>query len=62
MKLGQTVKSVSFGIVLGLLVIGLLPFLVVFSFAELYGSTEIYEWYKLGEFPFFIFPMKKRKP
>ncbi|MFC5649944.1 hypothetical protein ACFPYJ_12590 [Paenibacillus solisilvae] len=59
MRASEIVKSISFGLFFAIFAIGLLPFLVVYSLAELYGLTEYYEW--VGVPPLFIFPKLKKK-
>lgn len=44
MHAGNVVKSISFGFLFAILAIGLLPFLVVYSCAEMYGLADGYEW------------------
>lgn len=44
MKVSEAFKSISFGLLFAIFAVGLLPFLVVYSTAELYGLMEYYEW------------------
>ncbi|CAM4341126.1 hypothetical protein FHS16_002567 [Paenibacillus endophyticus] len=40
MTLGQMIRNISIGLILGILAIGLLPFLVIFSWAEMQSLIE----------------------
>jgi membrane-associated HD superfamily phosphohydrolase len=44
MTVGAIVKSICFGLLFAILAIGLLPFLVAFSLADISELTEYYEW------------------
>ncbi|MDQ8738810.1 hypothetical protein [Paenibacillus sp. LHD-38] len=59
MKVSEIVKSISFGLLFAIFAIGLLPFLVVYSLAEIYGLVEFYEWG--GVPPLFVLPRLKKK-
>jgi membrane-associated HD superfamily phosphohydrolase len=41
MTLGKMVRSLSIGFIFGILAIGLLPFLVIFNFAEMLNIVEL---------------------
>ncbi|WP_214626559.1 hypothetical protein [Paenibacillus agaridevorans] len=58
MKISEIVKAISLGLFFGVFAIVLLPFLVVYSLAEIYGLTEYYEWVGV---PPFLFPKLKKK-
>jgi hypothetical protein len=42
MSINRAILSLSLGLFLAVIVIGLLPFLAVFSWAETMGSSELY--------------------
>jgi hypothetical protein len=59
MKVSTAIKSICFGLLFAVLAIGLLPFLLAYSLAEISNLTEYYEWG--GTPPLFIFPRLKKK-
>ncbi|MFK7692725.1 hypothetical protein [Paenibacillus sp. HJGM_3] len=59
MKISAIIKSISFGLLFAIFAIGLLPVLVAYSLAEIYGSSGYYDW---GGVPtLFVFPSLKKK-
>ncbi|MGO4545817.1 hypothetical protein AB4Z29_13545 [Paenibacillus sp. 2TAB23] len=40
MTLGQMIRNISIGLIIGIVAIGLLPFLVIFSWAEMQSLIE----------------------
>ncbi|MCZ8522248.1 MULTISPECIES: hypothetical protein [Paenibacillus] len=59
MKVSDIVKYISFGLLFSIFAIGLLPFLAVYSLAEIYGPVEFYEWG--GVATLFVFPRLRKK-
>ncbi|WP_132309198.1 hypothetical protein [Paenibacillus sp. BK033] len=59
MKAMEIFKSISFGILIAVFALGLLPFLVVFSLADMYGLPENYEWLEPPSL-LFMLPRKKK--
>ncbi|RCW41773.1 hypothetical protein [Paenibacillus prosopidis] len=41
MTLGKIIRSLTIGLIFGILAIGLLPFLVIFNFAEMLNIVEL---------------------
>jgi len=41
MTLGKMLRNISFGLIFGILAIGLLPFLVIFNWAEMLNLVEL---------------------
>ncbi|MFB9330892.1 hypothetical protein ACFFSY_33540 [Paenibacillus aurantiacus] len=59
MRADEILRNISFGLLFAILAIGLLPFLVVYCFAETYGLVEFYEWG--GVSALFVLPRMKKK-
>ncbi|WP_435171845.1 hypothetical protein [Paenibacillus glycanilyticus] len=59
MKAMEIFKSISIGLLIAVFALGLLPFLVIFSLADMYGITENYEWLETSSL-LFMFPRKKK--
>ncbi|ACT01536.1 hypothetical protein [Paenibacillus sp. JDR-2] len=59
MKAMDIFKSISIGLLIAVFALGLLPFLVVFSLADMYGVTENYEWMEAAPL-WFLFPRKNK--
>lgn len=43
MRVGKHLVSFSVGLLIAVIAIGILPFLVVYSWSELYGMPDFYE-------------------
>lgn len=41
MSLGKMIRSLTIGLIFGILALGLLPFLVIFNFAEMLNIVEL---------------------
>ncbi|MCU6707518.1 hypothetical protein M6D81_02250 [Paenibacillus sp. J5C_2022] len=61
MNVRDMIKSVSIGFLIGVFAIALLPFLLIFSIAEIYGAIELYSGYSVTEnVPLLLFAVHRR--